>query len=94
MKISHVTQAYQVYQKQKVQKTEKVDRPAEQSFDIQISDKGKEFQFAMDKLKQVPEVRKEKVDAISDKVKDGTYNVDTLKLAKAIKSYLSSSGIK
>lgn len=90
MKIFNVSQAYQVYQKQKTKKMDKVGQTAETAFDIQISSRGKEFQFAMDKLKQVPDVRKDKVEGISEKIKDGTYKVDTLKLANAMRSYLIS----
>lgn len=90
MKVYNVSQVHAVYQKQKAQKIEKVGRPMQQSLDIQISDRGKEFQFAMERLKQVSDVRREKVDAISEKIKDGTYKVDTLKLAQSMKSYLIS----
>lgn len=90
MKVYNVSQVHAVYQKQKAQKIEKVGRPMQQSLDIQISDRGKEFQFAMERLKQVSDVRREKVDAISEKIKDGTYKVDTLKLAQSMRSYLIS----
>lgn len=90
MRIYNSSQIHAVYQKQKVQKTDRVGHPTRQSLDIQISDRGKEFQFAIDRLRQVPDVRKEKVDEISKKVKDGTYKVDTLKLAQSMREYFFS----
>lgn len=90
MKVYNTSQIHAVYQKQKMRKTDRVGHPTHQSLDIQISDQGKEFQFAIERLRQVPDVRREKVDEISKKVKDGTYKVDTLKLAQSMRNYLIS----
>lgn len=92
MKIFNVSQAYQVYQKQKVQKSGKIQETAKPNLNIEISSKGKDFQFAMEQLRKVPDIRRDKVEAISEKIKDGTYKVDTKRLAQTMRSYLLSDG--
>lgn len=41
---------------------------------IEISNKAKDFQFALNAYKNLPEVRQDKVEDLSKKVKSGTYN--------------------
>ena len=43
---------------------------------LMISNMAKDFNVAMDKLKQLPDIRKEKVERIKKQVESGTYNVD------------------
>lgn len=49
---------------------------------LQISPEAKEFQFALDKFKEVDDIRLEKVEAIKKRVQAGTYKVDTKKIAE------------
>ena len=50
----------------------------------EISQLGKDFAFTMDKLKKVEEVRTDKVQSIKEQIENGTYKVDSKKLAKAM----------
>lgn len=52
-----------------VQKTSRVSQDK-----VEISDKAKDFQFAMNAYKNLPEVRKEKIDEINKKIQSGSYN--------------------
>lgn len=49
---------------------------------INISDKAKEVQFGLSKLKDVEEIRTEKVETIKEQIKTGTYNIDGEKIAE------------
>lgn len=55
-----------------------------QSGDIEISQKGKDFAIAMDKLKSLSEIREEKVNSIKNSIRNGSYTVDSTRLARAI----------
>ena len=50
----------------------------------EISQLGKDFAFTMDKLKKVEDVRTDKVQSIKEQIENGTYKVDSTKLAKAM----------
>lgn len=91
MKISNVSQVYQIYQKQKARPSGKIEQATQPNFNIEISARGKDFQFAVEQLRKVPDVRQDKVEAISQKIKDGTYKVDTQKLAQSLRTYLLSN---
>lgn len=52
--------------------------------EITISDKGREFSLAMEKLKTSPEVREDKIRDIKAQIARDTYKVDSRKLARAI----------
>lgn len=41
-----------------------------------ISNMAKDFNIAMDKIKKLPDIRKEKVERIKEQVQSGTYNVE------------------
>lgn len=60
-----------VYRKntESLQRTSKVNQDK-----VEISDKAKDFQFAMNAYKNLPEVRKDKVDELSKKIQSGSYN--------------------
>lgn len=51
---------------------------------IEISQKGKDYQIAMEALKNLPEVREDKVNELMNQIQNGTYNIDKDKLANAI----------
>lgn len=57
----------------KTDKTKKIDQ-------LNISSTGRDFQIAMDEIKNKPEVRTEKIEELRKQIQAGTYKVD----AKAI----------
>lgn len=80
MKINRMDNAFNVYkQNQNVKKTEKAKGKEDK---IDISPEAKEYQFAINKLKDIPEIRSEKVNAIKAQIKSGTYKVDSKKIAE------------
>lgn len=91
--INNVQSAYGVYNKDKVKSASKVGPSNAKAFDIEISGIGKDYNFAMEKLKEVPEIRREKIDKISNEIANGTYTVDAKKLAKAIVSGITVDDI-
>lgn len=80
----NVQNIYQTYNKSRVTKTDKVSAAEKPGFNIEISQAGKDYTFAMEKLKQMPDVRRDKVEELSKKIESGTYQVDKKKLAQAI----------
>lgn len=86
----NIQNIYQTYNKSRVTKTDKVSAAEKPGFNIEISQAGKDYTFAMEKLRQMPDVRREKIDEISKKLENNTYNIDKKKLAHAI---LSNSNI-
>lgn len=88
-----VQNVYQAYGKNKVDKTQKSGEVGSPGFDIQISNQGKDYQLAIEKLKQIPDVRADKVSAIKQSIENGTYTIDKTKLAKSIYSAISTNEI-
>ncbi len=87
MKINNISQINQVQKVMKAygnNKTEKVQKAALKEDQIDISQKGKDFQIAMEAYKNLPEVREEKINELREQINSGTYKVDKEKLAKAM----------
>ena len=70
-----VQNVYQAYGKNKVGKTQKSGEVGSPGFDIQISNQGKDYQLAIEKLKQIPDVRADKVSAIKQSIEKLGYKV-------------------
>lgn len=71
------------YYQQLKQKEEKSDKKV-QNDKMQISDKAKEMIKAKKELENQPEVRTEKVTSIKEKIAEGSYKVDSRKIAAKI----------
>ena len=52
--------------------------------ELKISTEAKDFQIAMEALKKVPDIRKNKVDTIKGQIESGTYKVDSDKVVEKI----------
>ena len=50
--------------------------------DAKISEKGKDFQYALEKVRKSPDIREDKVNDIKARIKEGTYHVSTDSLVK------------
>jgi negative regulator of flagellin synthesis FlgM len=54
---------------------ENINKSAEVKDNVKISTKGKDFAVAQKALKEIPDVRKEKVEEISKKIESKSYSV-------------------
>lgn len=66
-------------------KTNKISKNDE----LSLSSTAKDYQFALNAIKNVPDIRKEKVDAIKEQIRTGTYVVDSGKIAEKILENIS-----
>ncbi len=81
MKINRMDNAFKVYNKnQEVKKTENVKGKKEDK--ISISQDAKDYQFALEKIKNVDEIRVEKVNSLQRQIQAGTYNVSGNQIAE------------
>lgn len=49
---------------------------------INLSERAKDYQFAMEKIKKVPDIRIDKVKDLKEKVQSGNYNVEGKKIVE------------
>lgn len=85
MKISHirgVNETYNNFNKNKIKQPNFSDYMKEEN--IEISQKGKDFSLAMEKLRALPDIREERVNSIKKQIEQGTYEIDSLKIARAM----------
>lgn len=91
MKIwGNIPKITEIYGKQKnlnkVNKTEGVSRKKDV---LSISNEAKDFQTVMKALKDVPDIRQDKVNEIAKKYRSGKYNIDSKDVAdKIVKSII------
>ena len=50
--------------------------------ELKLSGKAVEFQWAMTKIKEIPDIRQDKVDKIKDEISTGAYKVDGKKIVE------------
>ncbi|QQY79147.1 flagellar biosynthesis anti-sigma factor FlgM [Keratinibaculum paraultunense] len=43
---------------------------------INLSERAKDYQFAVEKIKELPDIRMEKVKYLKEKIQSGKYNID------------------
>jgi len=82
MRINNVENVFQVYNRNTGTKKVKSEKSLKDSDEIKISEKAIEFQFALQKVKDVEEIRSSKVDTIKNQIQAGTYHVDGKKIAE------------
>ena len=77
-----------VYDKQKsVGKTDKASGVSAKKDVVSISNQAKDYQTAMKAVRDVPDIRQDKVNELSDKYESGNYNVSGNDVAeKVVKS--------
>lgn len=81
MRINQINNVLQIYNKNKgVNNINENTRTKEDQ--INISQKSKEVQFAFSKIKDVEEIRTEKVEKIKEQIKTGTYEINGQKIAE------------
>ena len=52
--------------------------------EIKISERAKDYQFVINKLKKIPDMRMEKVDNLKQEIKSGNYNVEGKNIVEKI----------
>ncbi len=67
-----------------VKKTDEVKKAELKSDKVEISEEAREYQLAMRALKEVPEVRTEKVDTIKQEIQSGQYKPNAEQIADQI----------
>jgi len=86
-----VTKISGIYNKNKnVGKVEKTESIATKKDILSISKGGKDFQTAMKALKDIPDIRYEKVSSIQEKYDKGEYNVSSSDLADKMIDYIKN----
>ncbi|MFW5736837.1 MAG: flagellar biosynthesis anti-sigma factor FlgM [Halanaerobium sp.] len=83
MKINNI-QAGKINQYYKQLQQNQTDKSGTKNDSTQISAKAKEIMNARNELKEMPQIREEKVAALKEKVQAGNYQVDSKKLAAKI----------
>lgn len=82
MRINNVDNVMKVYKKglSNIKCNNRSDRKDR----IEISDRGRDYQFAINKARELPEVRAEKVAKIKGQLEAGNYKIDSGKIADKI----------
>lgn len=78
----NIDKIMQAYNKQEVSKGSTRSSRISRNDELRLSDVAKDYQLAMNAIKKVPDIRKEKVETIKQQIKTGTYVVDAGKIAE------------
>lgn len=83
MKINKTERVLQIYNKDR---HEKIDRNNKKfgKDEIKLSEKAMDYQFAIRKLKELPEIRVEKVKKLKEELKSGNYNIEGRRIVEKI----------
>jgi len=91
MKITNVGQVMNVYNKSKVKSVSKTEQSNSIKDSVNISNAAKEFQVGLRAALNVPDIRKDKVDEIKNRVSSGTYNVSSKEVSdKMVDSFFDT----
>ncbi len=82
MRIDNVQHVANIYTKDmKVSHVEATNKVSQAQDNIKISETGKDYAFAQKVLKDVPDVRQDKIDAVMNKMKNNEYSVSSEDIA-------------
>jgi len=81
MRIDGVRNPYEVYQTQRTNNVARLSRAEEKKDIVALSEQAKDYQVAARALKEVPDVRQDKVNEIQSKIESGNYNVSSKDIA-------------
>ena len=81
MNINKVDKILQVYNTQSIKKVESSKKNGKKD-ELKLSNKAMEYQLAVNSLKNVPEIRKDKVEKLKSEISAGTYKVDGEKIVE------------
>lgn len=75
MKINKTDRILSIYENMTAKKAKPSQKKIEKD-EIEISERAQDYQFAIRKLKELPDIRQDKVDKIKEQIQTGTYNVE------------------
>lgn len=87
MKISNISQIYKTYEAKPAVSGKKITN-GEKKDKLNVSDKAREFQFALKAALASPSIREEKVNDIKSRMEDNSYNVSAEEIANKIIDYI------
>lgn len=90
MRIYKVDSQMDIYKTQSAPQTKKVNNKARDQ--VSVSDVAREFQVAYKAVKDVPDIRSEKVEDIKQRINSGTYNVTAREVSEKIAAQLDLRG--
>lgn len=79
--INNINNVLKSYEKTKIQRTKE---PNFREDKVEISQTGKDFQFALKAFKNLPVEESKKIEEIKSEVESGKYSIDSKEIAKAI----------
>ena len=82
MRINKTDNVFQIYNKNQGVKKVNMEKKPKDGDQLKISEEAMDFQYAIQKLKNVEEIRTEKVETIKAQVQAGTYEVSGSKIAE------------
>lgn len=77
----------------KIDKTSKTNSVASRKDELTLSGEARDFASVMKALKSVPDVRKDKADAISARIENGEYSVSSKDIASKIPDMFMSKKV-
>ncbi|MBU5427815.1 flagellar biosynthesis anti-sigma factor FlgM [Tissierella pigra] len=83
MRINKMGNVFKVYNENHSVKKVK-DKNTNDKDQVKLSEQAVEFQYALKKVKEVEEIRTEKVENIKKQIQTGTYKIDGKKIAEKI----------
>lgn len=87
MKISSISQLYQIYEAKSVAPGKKSVSESKKD-NVNVSEQAKEFQTALKAAMSSPSVREDKVNDIKNRIDNGSYNISAEDIADKITSYI------
>lgn len=81
MKISNISQISNIYQKNSKIKSNSKNLSSSKD-DLTLSSQALDYKKAFSSIKKLPDIRQDKVDLISEKIKNGTYNIPIEQVAE------------
>ncbi|QAT60685.1 flagellar biosynthesis anti-sigma factor FlgM [Acidilutibacter cellobiosedens] len=81
MKINGINKTLEVYENIEIKRSNDI-RGISKKDELKLSDKAMDYGIALKKLKDVPEIRMDKVKKIQDEIKTGVYKLDGEKIVE------------
>ncbi|NLM05874.1 MAG: flagellar biosynthesis anti-sigma factor FlgM [Tissierellia bacterium] len=82
MRVNNISNNMYVYQGQKEKPVHATAEVKKENYNLKISDRGAEYQFALKKVKEEDTFRTDKVNAIKEKIQNGTYDISAREIAQ------------
>ena len=82
MRINKTDNIFQIYNKNQGVKKVKTDKVSKDADQLKISEEAIDFQFALQKLQDVEDLRMEKVERIKAEIQSGRYEISGRKIAE------------